>query len=41
MTYFPEWFFVALVYVAIALTALGSITLIALLVRDFRGRSLW
>jgi hypothetical protein len=41
MTLFPEAFFTALVYVAIALTIAGGACLIVLLARDLKGKNLW
>jgi hypothetical protein len=41
MTLFPESFFQFLVYGALSMTSLGVVSLIALLARDLRGRSLW
>lgn len=41
MTLFPESVFATLVYAALALTTIGSTTLIVLLARDWKGRNLW
>lgn len=41
MILFPEWFFVGLVIGGVALAALGAITLLGLLIRDWSGRSVW
>lgn len=38
---FHESFFHLLIVLALVWTALGALTLVALLVRDFRNRNLW
>jgi hypothetical protein len=41
MTLFPQWFFTVLVYGGIALAAVGSVLLLALLLRDIGGKRIW
>jgi hypothetical protein len=41
MILFPQWFFVGLVLGGIALTAIGALILIGLLIRDVARRSIW
>lgn len=38
---FPQGFVAALVYGAVAFTALGALTMLALLIRDYREGRLW
>ncbi len=38
---FPQWFFSLIVYLSIALTAAGVATLLALLFKDRKSKSLW
>lgn len=41
MTLFPQTFFSALIFCALLLTGAGAVTLIGLLIRDFKKGKVW
>lgn len=41
MIYFSENFVAILIYASLALTSIGAVSLLALIVRDARNRDIW